>query len=217
MFNYKQYLTIPNIIGIILGIIGLIWLIHGLWRNMKINNISKWPKANATVLSSLAEPANSQAGSRYISPQDIVVSKDNNNAQYIPRVTYQYRVNGKDYISSNVVYSGQSSYNAFDTKTILADMSPNSVIQIYYNPSNPSEAYIYNGKTSYTSIIMGVILLLLAAYIFWHYHKNPKYVIISDGINSPSLTEIDKGSRVVRVNTNGKTTTVTPLFKNRLY
>lgn len=223
MFDYKQYLTIPNIIGLILGIIGLVWLIHGIWKNIKINNISKWPKTKATVLSALAEPANAAAGSRYIEPQNLVINK-NDNAQYIPRVTYQYRVAGQDHISSNVVYSGQNSYNAVDTKTILGGMSPNSIIDVYYNPNSPSEAYIYNGKTTYTPIIMGLILALLAGYIFWHYNKKGdtigKTTKFTD-LDGPNLTEIDNNAvKTTRVNTITTTTrgnTVTPLFRPNLY
>jgi len=166
-------MTINNIVAIILGIVGLIWLLHGLWRNWKINRISTWPKANATVLNAVAKPANSNAGTMYMDPRNIVAAT-NSSAKYEPIVFYRYRVGNRDYQSENVIYSGANSYNALETKNIFGQIQTGGTIPVYYNPNNPSESYIYNGTKSYTGIVIGIILLLLAAYL-GYYHNLSKH------------------------------------------
>ncbi|XWV25892.1 hypothetical protein QJ857_gp1189 [Tupanvirus soda lake] len=218
MTDLGDYMTVNNIVAIILGIIGLIWLIYGLWRNWKINKISTWPKTNAFVLNSVAEPANNAAGNTYVDPRYIIATTDNK-AQYIPKVTYRYRVANKEYQSNNVVYSGSRSYNAVDIKTLLGQVYAGATIPIFYNPNNPNESYIYNGTTSYTGIIIGLVLLLIAAYLgYYHNYKNRNItttsvtenrssVTRSNDLASPNLTDIDAATRRNTITRNTRITT----------
>jgi hypothetical protein len=169
MHAFGEYLTVHNIIVIILGIIGLIWLIYGIYRNCRINSIRGWPKANAIVLNSLIRPANNSGG-MYLDPQYIMPM--NNHMHYVPMIVYRYRVNNMDYQSNNVVYSGPKSFNPIDTKLIMGNITPGSIIPVYYNPHNPNESYIYNGIPSYIGIILGIILLLIAGYIGYRHNIN---------------------------------------------
>ena len=194
MADFGAHMTVNNIVAIVLGIIGLIWLIHGLWRNWKINKISTWPKTNAVVLNAVAEPANSNAGNIYVDPSTIIATT-NDNAQYIPRVVYRYRVDNRDYQSTNVVYAGAKSYNALDIKTLLGQVYPGATIPIYYNPNNHDESYIYNGNKSWSSVIIGLALLLIAAYLAHRNYKNKTVTTTTKTTKitnaSPSLTDID--------------------------
>lgn len=164
MPNIGSYATINNIVAVVLIIVGLIWIIHGVWRNWKIGRISTWPKTNALVLNAMAAPANQSAGNMYIDPGYIIPTIDDS-ARYIPIVIYRYRVGNRDYQSDKVVYSGPKSYSTFDTKTIMGNISNGSIVQVYYNPRNPKESYIYVGTRNYFGIIIGIILILIAIYI----------------------------------------------------
>lgn len=199
-------LTVNNIVALILGIVGIVWIIYGIWRNLKINRISSWPKTNALVLNSVAEPANSAAGNTYIEPRYIIATTDDQ-ARYIPIVTYKYTVNKTEYRSSNVVYSGEKSYSSIDIKTMLGLITPGSTIPVYYNPSDPSESYIYNGLHSYTGIIIGAVLLALSGFLSYFGSKIKKSK--SDDVSSPSLTEIEKSNHTTKKNTVTKTTVTT--------
>ena len=211
MADFGAHMTVNNIVALILGIIGLIWLIHGLWRNWKINKISTWPKTNAVVLNAVAEPANNNAGNVYIDPSTIIATT-NDNAQYIPRVVYRYRVGNRDYQSTNVVYSGAKSYNALDIKTLLGQVYPGATIPIYYNPNNHAESYIYNGNKSWTGVIIGLALLLIAAYLAHRNHKNQTVTTVTQMTDaSPSLTDIDISTR----NGNITRTTTVPVGTTR--
>ena len=171
-------MNIYNIVAIILGIIGLIWLIYALWRNSRVNQIRSWPKTSATVVNVFAVPANSAAGNRYVDPQSIVVA--NNKARFTPHVLYTYIVKGKEYQSTNVIYSGANSYSATEIKTILGQITPGETIQVYYNPGKPTQSYIYNGSNNYTGVVIGILLLLLAGYLWYHQYKksgNPMFAM----------------------------------------
>jgi hypothetical protein len=199
MTDFKDYMTVNNIVALILGIIGLIWLIHGLWRNWKINKIRSWPQTNAVVINSVAEPANSNAGNTYVDPRHIVPTTDNK-ALYIPRVVYRYRIGNKDYQSNRVVYSGAKSYGSLDIQTLLGQVYPGAMIPIYYNPRNHTEAYIYNGTTSWTHVVIGLVLLLIAGYLgYYHHHKIQTVHETKTNINtselSPNLTDMDTASK----------------------
>lgn len=223
MANFGDFSTINNIVAIILGIIGLIWLIYGIWRNRKINQIRSWPKTNAVVLNAVAEPANASAGNTYIDPRYIVATV-NSPAQYIPIIIYRYNVGGKEFRSNNVVFSGPRSYNALDIKTIMGQIYPGSVIPVFYNPNNPAESYIYNGSPSYLQIIIGIILLLIAAYLAYHNHSQKKYTLTKTTTrtrtmepNSPVLTTEGNviTTRNVTANTNRRSTT--NFYKRNIY
>ena len=205
MVDYKEYLTIHNIVVVILAIIGLIWLISAAWRNWKISSIRSWPKTNASVINALVEPENvsSISGSNLLDHR-YLVSTDNS-TKYIPRVLYRYTVNGREYQSTNVVYGGEKAYNSFDIKTMMGHITPGSTVQVYVNPNDHNESYIYNGTAAYMGILMGLVLLAIAAAIGYHHNVNQKrgsgniYVTKNEyDIRTPTLT--DMAPRVVNKN-----------------
>jgi hypothetical protein len=164
MPNWGCYFTVNNIIALIIAIVGMIWIIHAIWRNWKIGRISAWSKTDALVLTALVAPANLSADNMYIDPKYIIPTVDNS-ARYVPIVVYRYSVGGHNYQSNSVVYSGPSSYSALDTKTIMRNITTGATISVYYNPHNPSESYIYIGTKNYVSLVLGIILLLIAIYL----------------------------------------------------
>ena len=190
MFNFGDHLTVNNIIALIFGIIGLIWLIYGIWRNWKINRASNWPTMHATIVSSYVEPVNSCVGSRHIDPTNIIPSITDT-VQYVPKITFKYEISGTEYQSDKIIYYGMQYFNASSVKTLMNKLTPGSSIMIHYNPNNYSDAYIYNGTISYVGIIAGIILLLIAGYLGYYHYST----MSSKGIGSlkecPNLTEIE--------------------------
>lgn len=160
----KDYMTVGGIIAIILLIIGIILLINNLWVNWKINKINSWPKTNATVLTSFAKPAFGNRDNVFIDPNQIVVVTGNGD-KYVPHVEYVYHANGQEFASKKVVYGGSRSYDGQTTKDMLSNMTPGSTISVFYNPSNPSESYIYVGDHKYWNSIIGIILIIIALFL----------------------------------------------------
>lgn len=191
-------MTVSSIVAIILAIIGLIFLIIGIWRNWKVRSIRSWPKTNAYVINSVAEPVNDQAGDVYVRASSIIPVVDSK-AEYVPRVTYRYRIRNKDYISNNVVYSGKDKYNSYEINVLLGQIETGSTIPVYYDPNDHSESYIYYGDMSYGNITIGIIMLIIAALIFFKVSKKAKKLynenvknVKNDDDASYALTNIDK-------------------------
>ena len=195
MENFGRYFTLYNIIALILGIVGLVWLIQTMKKNNKIKEIRSWPKVNATVINAVAEPLNRGQGSPFIDPQ-YLIPKKGDNSQYRPIVVYRYKAGGNEYQSNNVVFAERKSYNAFETKTLLAQLSAGGNVQVYYNPKNNKESYIYNGIEDNKGIIWGIVLILLAlALVYFGSKKHDTIKIGSYEIRNPNLTEIDESIR----------------------
>lgn len=195
--NWSNLINLNNIVAVILGIVGLVWLIWSLSINWKINNINSWPKVNATVTSVFAVPANEAAGNTYVNPENIVASTDSD-ARYRPLVSYIYNVQGRTYRSDKFIYNDDRTYNPIEIKTLLAPFGRGSVHPVYYNPSNPSESYIYNSEANWVGPIVSAILLLLGLWLgfkgFQKYKKSTDGVTSFDETQDISLTELDSAT-----------------------
>lgn len=198
MADWNQYLTGWNIAALIIAIIGLIWLIYASWFNSKIESIRRWPRTKATVVNAVVSPEQVRgSGTSYLDPR-FVTGLIDTRTKYIPEILYTYNVAGKNYESSNFIYGGPKALNALDIKTTMQHIQPNSTIDIYYNPNNPAESYVYNGVKSYTGIWMGIIMLLIAGAIYYYKGYNPskaKPGLINYEGPTPNLTEMSENGR----------------------
>lgn len=168
MAEVKKHITIGNIVALILGIIGLIWIIYVVWKNWKIRRIRNWPKAPATMINVLVEPL---GGNKIYFDLQNIVAVVNGNGKYIPRVLYDYWVNGRKYTSGSLIYSGPRSYSLNDINAMFTKLQRGSTFAVYFNPNNPEEAYIFDGDTKYAGILGGLLLILAGAYL-GYYHFN---------------------------------------------
>lgn len=191
MTNWKNLLSIEGIVGIIIGIIGLVWLINSIYRMWKIRSIESWPKMNATVINAFARPANAAAGNQYIEPDRLIVTT-NSREEYIPIITYTYTINGRAYQSDSTIYSGERSYNSLDTKNMLGNIRPGTIISVYYNPSNPAESYVYNSTANYMSILISGLMTIAGIYLGKRALDNPHTVSVREtpsGSKTPVITQ----------------------------
>lgn len=191
MADFGKHFTAFGIVALILGIVGLAWMLHTLWRNHKINQIRSWPKTNATIINALIEPLDRYPGTQFLDPQSFEPRRGDN-AQYRPVVLYRYRVGNKEFQSTNLMYAGKKSYNALETKAMIGQFRAGETIEVLYNPSNNAESYIYNGAHNYWGVLWGILLILIAIFI---YNKGTKKAntakIGSFEVYNPNLTEID--------------------------
>jgi hypothetical protein len=179
MTNWKNLWSVQGIVALILGILGLIWLINALYRSYKISQINNWPKVDAVVVTSLARPANAGTGAQYIDPENLTVTTGSTD-RFVPVITYNYTVGGKDYQSGNVIVNPARSYSALDTKNLIGSLRPNSRISVYYNPRNPAEAYIYNATTSnWWAILISALMTAIGIYLGYKVVNNPTGVSFS--------------------------------------
>jgi hypothetical protein len=195
----SNFFNFANIIGLILLVLGIVWLIYTLWKIHKIDSIPTWPKANARIINVFVAPENDQGV--YVEPQHIHVGP-NSHTRYIPKILYSYRVGGREYQSSNLVYDGPESFSAVDTKAMVGQMRPGSEIQVFYNPKNPAESYVYNGNKSWIGPILGIatalvgILLLLKNNTTWFGSKS---IDSNNKAATTSKTTTANNARIQRV------------------
>jgi hypothetical protein len=84
---------------------------------------------------------------------------------FVPKVTYQYSINGNTYTDKKELFSPQ--FGGKDTRRqtsqkILAEYEKGGPITVYYNPQNPAESTVEIGVTWATFIKLGVGVLLFA-------------------------------------------------------
>lgn len=84
---------------------------------------------------------------------------------FVPKVTYQYSINGNTYTDKKELFSPQ--FGGKDTRRqtsqkILAEYEKGGPITVYYNPQNPAESAVEIGVTWATFIKLGVGVLLFA-------------------------------------------------------
>jgi hypothetical protein len=125
---------------------------------MKARATRQWPTTNGRVLSS------------YVGSHVSRSSSTTHNLIYEPQVMYEYAVNGKTYQCKQINYGaiGGSSAVAW-ANAIIEKFPATSTVQVYYNPSQPSDAVLEHvsggGNVILIAILAGVELLLIGLVI----------------------------------------------------
>lgn len=185
--------TVLNLVALIIAIIGIIWIIHTLWMNSRINNVKNWTRVDAQITKIGAEAVNAPKGVAWLVPSEI---NPNSNQKYIPHVIYKYTVNGQTYERDGIEYNNNAKLNGIQTQNLLNLFPVGSTVKIYVNPANPTEAWIYPGKPSYTGLWLGILLFVAAAFFAYsmnkpHFNLNKGTgTFFSDSVPSISLTDI---------------------------
>lgn len=129
--------------AIIVFIIGLFALISGVLLGRKNLRVASWPTARATILE------------KGLGMSDRAIATGPA-ARTAIKVTYAFEVGGRQF-KGNGLYPTYRLYTPKAAERILGNL-PKAIV-IYYNPSNPSEAYIY--KDSWVVPILTIVFGLL--------------------------------------------------------
>lgn len=156
-----------NIVLIILGILFLVSIIRKIWHNIKVNSISNWPKISARVLK-----VGLQVKTAGLATTDISIGATNQidysersvllpASIYHPHVVYEYNLDGQIHVSNSFSYGEVEYYGGAQIVNMLRNLAPGTNINVYYNPKDPAETYIYPGTKSYGSLVIQLIILLI--------------------------------------------------------
>lgn len=168
MADLKKHLSVFSIIGILLIIIGIIWFIHNIYKNNKVNRIASWDRALATVIESGARPVGTNAFVDMLEPKALLISQTSD-VKYTPYIYYKYRVDGREYTGDKLMYSSPRNFSAIDTASLLKNLPRGATFPVHYDSNDPSESYVYPGSKEYTGMIIGTVLFLLGlALLFLH-------------------------------------------------
>jgi hypothetical protein len=81
---------------------------------------------------------------------------------FAPKLTYAvgasfvYEVDGVEYLSSTVSQTGNPVFNTSDESREFLDEITSSGLMVYFNPDDPSEAYLYYEEVGFGLLIMGL-------------------------------------------------------------
>lgn len=159
----KQMDMIKYVVAAIIAIVGLVILIHGLYKRWKYGQIASWPTVSVTALTVDAKPANAAAGVVMVEYEDLSTNI-NDKSEYTPDVTYRYVVDGKTYTNSEFIYNSESSYTSIEMRKLLEPMIDGTAVA-YYNPDDPDEAYIYNVEPNLVYPLLGVMIIVIGGFI----------------------------------------------------
>jgi hypothetical protein len=185
-------MSVKRIIGIILVLVAVVWLLHELWVNWRINQIRKWPTTTATIINTSAEPV-SLDNRNVITQIGDIADSVTDNAKYEAHVMYKYNVYNREYESDSIAYDSSNRMNGKELKLLFGGLKPGQQTTILYNPSDPDESYMFVGKHSYWPILWAIILLIIGAALLAHkssdnsdvkikeynYDRNPDVVVVS--------------------------------------
>jgi hypothetical protein len=124
-----------------------------LWRALagrrRVREAMNWQQTTGTVLSSEVETRRSRSGQSGYS------------TSYYPRVVYEYEVMGQRYRSNqfNLGEVGLGFYNRVAAK--VAEYPQGKMIDVYYNPNNPSEA-VLERTSPRSKVFLFVVVFILA-------------------------------------------------------
>lgn len=196
-------MSVKKIIGIILVLIAVVWLLHEIWINWRINQMRRWPTTNATIVSTTARPVNLANGNVITQIGDIADTVTDN-AKYEVNVLYKYNVYNREFESNNIAYDSSNRMNAKEVKLLFSGLNPGQQTTIVYNPNNPEESYMFIGKHNYWGIVWAIILLIIGAALLAHKSKDESDVQIKKYTydTDPNVVVLSKTPRMRGVNYN---------------
>lgn len=143
--------------GIILIAVAVIMFIYAICSNQRIKSMSAWPRVTGTITSTAVT---TQRGLGNV--WDSLWSLFSYSSQvYTPRVTYQYQVGDRTFTSNNFS-NGVTTFTLHEAMLLSNQLPVGTVVNVTYNPSRPSEAYLVTtGTPAHGSVLLSIILLVI--------------------------------------------------------
>lgn len=154
--------SLGYLVGIIIGIIGLIFLIKELLIIIKVSQIKKWPivKNAGIVLNSYIEQITNRT-----TYSIFILTKEYPQNQYRNRIIFAYKINNNWYIGKQVSFFEPWCTNPAESQLENKLFKIGTKLDIRINPNNPAEAYILNKEyTDYFELTVGIVLSVIGIY-----------------------------------------------------
>jgi hypothetical protein len=129
-----------GIIGFIFIVVNAVFLGILYFTRRKMDAVAKWPYVMGTVKISTTEYRNS-----------------GESGAYYPVVRYSYQVGGQPYEGYRIAPGGE--VGGIGASKVAARYPVGAHVQVFYNPQNPSEAFLE--KKAHSQIIMWIVLIIV--------------------------------------------------------
>jgi len=88
-------------------------------------------------------------------------SRGTSTAQYSPKVTYQYQVNGQS-ISNDSIAFGNSNMPRKKAEEKLAEYPKGAMVMVHYDPNDPTKSVLETKVNSFvTNVVVGILALVV--------------------------------------------------------
>jgi len=141
-------ITVPSLFSLVFVLIGGTIINYAIKMAAKARESLSWPSTEGEIAHSA------------VLYQTRRTSTTEDSATYKADVSYRYKVNGADYSSSGIALLDLSSSSRGRAQNIVERYPDASSVQVYYNPSNFSDAILEPGST------VGINFLYLAGGLF---------------------------------------------------
>ncbi len=132
---------------IMFGVLGFVFLIVNVvflgiiyFTKRKMDTVAKWPYAMGAVKISTTEYRDS-----------------GDSGAYYPVVHYSYQVSGQPYEGYRIAPGGE--VGGIGAGKVAARYPVGAHVQVFYNPQNPSEAFLE--KKAHAQIVMWIVLIVV--------------------------------------------------------
>lgn len=102
---------------------------------------------------------------------------------FVPEITYSYRVNGTEYSSHSITMTPVHFTSKMEAERITERYRPAAPVQIFYDRTNPSRAYLETGAVGNggLTVALGVIIsLILIPLLYLSGRRNSSAILRTD-------------------------------------
>src|ERR1043165_3544251 len=141
-------IVIAALVAIPFAVIAIFFFVGAMRSRRQVSESQNWPTTNGKVIFSTVETSHSH-------------NHGHTTTAYYPKVTYEYTINGQRYQSTHMNFGsaiGTSNYNSVLQKA--ATYPINRVVQVYYNPDDPSQAVLEKDAPSSRLFILVAVFIV---------------------------------------------------------
>ena len=122
-------------------------------------NSKSWPRTSGVILESSVQPGSFRIGGSF----NYIVS---------PKVSYEYQVKGRKYVSSRLALIERNSASENLARRKAEKFAPGQQVDVYYDPKKPESATLTvgdptEGKFPNGMIVIGVLLMICGGVWLW--------------------------------------------------
>lgn len=115
-----------------------------LWSVVAGSKVGRWPRAPGVILHAAISESETSTGS---------FDHRRTLRTWVPAITYEYTVLGRKYEGSAVAVGEVGTSRRSQAEAVVARYPPSAQVNVFYDPSAPSRAFLEAGASSSVSVV----------------------------------------------------------------
>jgi Protein of unknown function (DUF3592) len=133
----------PSLLSLVFIATGAVIISYAIRTAAKARQSPSWPSIEGEIAHSAVQQETNTTATGY-------------STTYKADISYRYKVNGTNYSSTKVSHVTLSTSATSRAQGIVQKYPDKSRVQVYYNPSDPSEAVLEPGNTDGIDVLYGL-------------------------------------------------------------